>query len=252
MRLLLADGPATGAPPAGAELADSDLATLYAVPPGSASWLRANFATSLDGGITGSDGRSATVNSAADHVIFELVRALSDVVVIGAGTARGEGYGPLRVAPRWRPARADRGLSAELPLVVVSTRGEVPPTLRGAPAGRVFLATHEGAGSLDMARTDLGGDGVLLCGTARVEPQLLLAQLAERGWSHVLTEGGPHLLATFLGAGVVDELNLSFTPRVVGGSGPRMTARLPDGDHAFSPRVLIEEDGTVMGRWVRG
>ncbi len=252
MRLLLADSPATDAPRAGAEIADTDLATLYAVPAGSARWLRANFATSLDGGISGSDGRSATVNSAADHVVFELVRALSDVVVIGAGTARGEGYGPLSVARRWREARADRELGAELPLVVVSNRGDVPPTLRGAAAGRVLLATHEDADSLERARAELGGDGVLLCGASRVEPQLLLDRLAERGWSHVLTEGGPHLLATFLEAEVVDELNLSFTPRVVGGSGPRMTAGLPDGDRAFSPRVLIEEDGTVMGRWLRG
>ena len=48
----------------------------------------------------------------------------------------------------------------------------------------------------------------------------------------------------------IDELCLSVTPVVVGGSGPRITtdAAAPTG---FVPRVLVEEDGTVMGRWLR-
>ncbi len=53
--------------------------------------------TSLDGAATGADGRSGSINNDADHVVFEVLRALSHVVVVGAGTIRAEGYPPLSV-----------------------------------------------------------------------------------------------------------------------------------------------------------
>ena len=45
----------------------------------------------------GADGRSGSINNDADHVVFEVLRALSHVVVVGAGTIRAEGYPPLSV-----------------------------------------------------------------------------------------------------------------------------------------------------------
>ena len=81
-------------------------------PPPRRVWVRANFATSLDGAITGPDGRSGSVNSAADHVVFELLRGLSDVVVVGPGRC-----GPRATPPcRWRAAGRQRDpRSASLP-----------------------------------------------------------------------------------------------------------------------------------------
>lgn len=252
MRLLLADRLGGSAPPAPGSLLDAaTLASVYAVPPRVPRWVRSNFATSLDGAVTGADGRSGSVNSPADHVVFELLRALSDVVLVGAGTVRAEGYRPLAVARKWRPVRAELGLAPELPLVVVSNHARAGSAWVGAAPGSVLLATHEEADALEPARRQLGDDGVLLCGSSRVDVGRLLARLAERGWTHVLTEGGPHLLGSLLEAGVVDELDLSLTPRVVGGDGPRMTAGLGVRDVGFIPRVLVEEDGTVMGRWIR-
>lgn len=250
MRLLLADLPVTDTPAPGSTLSDADLLGLYAVPRASARWLRANFAASVDGGITGADGRSGSVNSAADHVVFDLLRALSDVVVIGAGTAREEGYGPLSVARRWQATRASEGIAPELPLVVVSDRGRVPTRMIGAEPSTVFLATHGAADGLGVAQQSLGADQVLVCGDCHVQPVRLLEQLAERGWSQILTEGGPRLFGSLLEAQVVDELCLSVTPRVIGGTGPRLTASGVR-DDPFVPRLLVEEDGTLMGRWLR-
>jgi len=249
MRLLLADPPPAELPRApGSELDDADLVSLYAVPRTSQRWLRANFAASVDGAITGSDGRSGSVNTQADHVVFGLLRALSDVVVIGAGTARKEGYGPLPVPRRWRAAREDNGIGPRLPLVVVSARGHVPSRLEGLNDGSVVLATHGSAEALEPARRSLGEDHVLVCGEYAVDPAQLLELLAARGWGRVLTEGGPHLFGSFLEAGVVDELCLSVTPRLLAGSGPRI-AVAGARDDPFVPRVLVEEDGTLMGRW---
>lgn len=250
MRLLLADPPVTTAVQPGASLDDDALTALYAVPPTPGGWLRSNFAMSVDGAITGSDGRSGSVNTEADFVVFELVRALSDVVVVGAGTARGEGYGPLDVPEGMARVREAAGVGPMLPLVAVTGRGVVPETLLGAEPGRALLATHAAAEGLDTARRQLGDEHVLVCGETTVDPRRLLQHLHDRGWTRVLTEGGPHLLASFVEAGVVDELCVSITPTVVGGDSPRMTEG-PSLTTGFTPRVLVEQDGTVMGRWLR-
>ncbi len=252
MRLLLADAPFAAGPAPGAVLHDGDLAALYAVPPGS-SWLRANFAASLDGAATGADGRSGSVNTAADEVVFELVRALSDVVVVGAGTVRAEGYGPLAVDDRWSAVRAAQALARTLPLVVVSASAVLPAALTAAgqdAPGTVLLATHAGSDGLEAARALLGAANVLVCGGDALDPGDLRDQLSARGWERVLVEGGPHLFGSFLQAGVVDELCLSLTPHILGGDGGRITAT-PARDDPFVPRVLVEQDGTVMGRWLR-
>jgi riboflavin biosynthesis pyrimidine reductase len=231
-------------------ITDEELADLYAWPPTSGPWVRANFATSLDGAITGPDGRSATVNSEADHVVFELLRALSDVVVVGAGTLRSEGYTPIGVVMRWRATRSALGLANGLPLVCVSNRGDVPPKLLGGAPGAVLLATHTAAAGLAQAREQLGPDSVLICGDTAVDDPQLIDQLVARGWTRILTEGGPHLLSSMVAAGVLDEICLSVTPVVVGGRGRRITteAAVPTG---YAPRVLVEQDGTLLGRWFR-
>jgi riboflavin biosynthesis pyrimidine reductase len=250
MRLLLADLARMGGMVPGGSPDDAMLAALYAEQPRPGPWVRANFATSLDGAITGPDGKSGSVNSAADHVVFEMLRALSDVVVVGAGTLRSEGYTALSVDSRWRATRSGAGLADALPLVCVSNSGQVPPRLRDAPRGRVLLATHTSSPGLPEAQAVLGSEQVLVCGDDAVDDQLLVAMLTERGWARILTEGGPHLASSMVAAGVLDEICLSITPVVVGGTGPRMTTgvAVPTG---YLPRVLVEEDGTVMGRWLR-
>ena len=76
----------------GGTLSDDLLADLYAVP-GSGRWLRATMVSTIDGSATGADGRSGSVNTEADHVVFGMLRALSHASLVGAGTVRDEGYG---------------------------------------------------------------------------------------------------------------------------------------------------------------
>lgn len=249
MRLLMADGPGSHGSP-GTELDDDALAEIYAWRPRPGPWVRCNFAVSLDGAITGPDGRSASVNSEADHVVFELLRALSDVVVVGAGTLRSEGYTPLSVEKRWHATRSASGLHDTLPLVCVSRAGELPPRLVGSPPGSVLLATHTRSPGLARSREQLGADHVLECGEDAVDDRRLVALLAERGWTHILSEGGPQLMSSLIAAQVLDEVCLSVTPVVVGGDGPRMTTTAAPLT-GYRPRVLVEGDGTLIGRWLR-
>ncbi|GAB7002838.1 hypothetical protein JCM18899A_03090 [Nocardioides sp. AN3] len=70
----------------------ASVAELYAWP--DEPWLRANMVSTVDGAAQGADGRSGSINNAADKVVFDELRAGADVIVVGAGTARAEGYGP--------------------------------------------------------------------------------------------------------------------------------------------------------------
>src|SRR6185436_3478876 len=69
-----------------------DLAELYAAP--ADPWLRVNMVATVDGAATGETGRSGSINNAVDKLVYDQLRALADAIVVGAGTARIEGYAP--------------------------------------------------------------------------------------------------------------------------------------------------------------
>jgi riboflavin biosynthesis pyrimidine reductase len=234
MRLLLSE---TGTPAPGTELDKEALRALYAGP--SRPWLRVNFVSTLDGAATGDDGRSGSINTDADFVVFQLLRELADVVVVGAGTVRNEGYVPLRDEDPAAP-----------PLAVVSHTARLPAKLRGSEPGAVLLVTRGGAdpAALDDAREALGEQHVVLAGDERVDLVAARKALEDRGMMQIVSEGGPTLLGTMLSAGVVDELDLTWSPTLVGGDHTRVVAG-PPVDLALEPVVLVEQDGSVMGRW---
>lgn len=252
MRLLLNDVDASV--PAGAEPDDDALARLYAYPDGP-SWLRANMVSTLDGAATGPDGRTGSINNEADHRVFMLLRALADVIVVGAGTARAEGYGRPR-PPRGALASVRAGRSAAPALVLVSRSASLPLKLAAHEAaeddGDVYLATRAGAGeeAIDAAREVLGEDKVLVLGTDEVDLRGLLDHLVGLGLPRMLTEGGPHLLRDLAAAGIVDEICLTVVPQVIAGEHPRILEGAGV-DAGLSPRLLLEAEGTLLGRWSR-
>ncbi|MBB6628551.1 dihydrofolate reductase family protein [Nocardioides sp. KIGAM211] len=215
---------------AGRELDDDDLRRVYAAP--SQPWLRVNMVSTLDGSATGSSGLSGSINNDADHRVFHTLRAMADAILVGAGTARAEGYRP-----------------GDTPIVLVSRRGEVPEKLRGGPPGSVLMATVARAEHLDEAREALGEEHVVVAGTHRVDLAAVRAELVERGWRELLCEGGPHLLRDLLDQGVADELTTTIVPRAVGGTHPRITDGAPV-DVPLRLHALVEEDGTLLGRWL--
>lgn len=234
------------------QLDEAALFAAYATPAnltGDAGWLRCNMVTSLDGAATGADGTSGSINDSADHVVFEVLRASSHAVVVGAGTIRAEGYPPLSVGQSLKGRRRDRGLPEALPLVAVSQRGEVPPTLRGHRDGSALIAMPKHAPGHAEARDVLGAANVLVCGDDSLDLSDLVAQLHDRGLTQLLTEGGPSLLGSFIAAGLVDELCYTIAPHLVGGQLPRTVGA--DGIPAeLELALLVEQDSTVMGRWL--
>jgi riboflavin biosynthesis pyrimidine reductase len=234
------------------------LARLYAYPVrpvGAERWLRANMVSTLDGAATGPDGRTGSINNAADKRVFVLLRALADVVIVGAGTARAEGYRHPRPVAGERTALRE-GRSPAPALVVVSRTGNLPLQLAAPPehdhAGEVLLATSAAADerALDAARESLGAENVLVLGEDRVDVPALLEQLTARGMHRMLTEGGPQLLRDVVAADALDELCLTVVPHLLAGEHPRILTG-DDAGGSLQPRMLLEADGTLLGRWTR-
>ena len=208
---------------------DVPLEELYAAP--AEPWLRLNMVATVDGAATGPSGTSRSINNEPDQEVFRLLRAQADVIVVGAGTLRAEGYRPN-----------------PLPIVVVSRSGSVPPTLRGCPPGQVLLATCERAAALEESRDLLGDEHILVLGSHRVDLAAVREALVERGFRRILCEGGPHLLRDLLDQGVADEVCVTTVPRVIGGLHPRISNG-PPVDVPLRLHTLVEHEGTLLARW---
>ena len=152
-----------------------DLAELYAVP--RRPWLRVNMVSTVDGAATGDSGRSGSINNAADKRVFDQLRALADVIVVGAGTARTEGYGP-----------ADR------PIVVVSRTGDLPDGLRDAPPGSVLVQPLDDAVAFKQSLVDRGWTDILCEGGPSLLRDLLDAGIVDELCTTVVPRliGGDH------------------------------------------------------------
>lgn len=223
MRLLLDSRSRSFSP---GQLSDDDLSRLYTWPEGGG--VRANFVSTLDGSAVGGDSRSGSINTEADGHIFHLQRELADCVLVGAGTARAEGY--------------RRGSK---PIVVVSRSGRLPESLASGE-GDVILVTCASSGRAD-------GDDVWIEGDDEVQLAAVVARLRTAGMPRVLAEGGPHLFRDLLDAGLVDEFALTLSPRLVGGDHLRVVAGLPlGGESGLDAEIvhLLEEDGSLLGLWI--
>lgn len=230
----------------------ADLLRQYAV--GRDPVVRANFVTTLDGHATGGNGLSDSINSDADKAVFDVLRALADVVVVGAGTIRAEGYGRLRTEdPELLAVRREAGRSDHPVLAVVTASGDLPEQVLGEDpdAGDLLVLCAEAVrpGLVDR----LGEASVISCGEDLVEPTAAVAALHGRGLHQVLTEGGPHLLGGWVQAGAVDELCLTVRPVVVGGTGVRiLESAASTGTLAqFELLHALEIEGDLMLRYAR-
>jgi riboflavin biosynthesis pyrimidine reductase len=228
-------------------LDDAGLVAAYVLPAGRS--LRVNFITSLDGATT-IDGRSGGLGTRGDLHVFQVLRALADVVLVGAGTASAEGYRAVEADSPVGWIRTSIGRPPTMPIAVVSRRASIDPgggLVLGAPSPTILVTCAAADADRRAALADAGVT-VLVCGDDDVDLPTAVDLLAELGHEHVLCEGGATLLRSALTAGVVDELDLSIAPRLVG-NGPRLLDGLPGRPVGLELRQLLEEDGVLFGRY---
>lgn len=245
-------------------VSDDELPTLYDWP--ATPWLRSCMVMAVDGSISGPNGLSGSISSRADRAVMAAIRSGADAYLVGAGTVRAEGYGPVRARPEHRPARLDRGQLPAPTLAIVSASCHVPwATARFVASDNPPLVlTTEAAHPDDRSRARAAGCTVVTAGETSVAMPDALAALHERGLTRVTCEGGPRLLGAVIAAGLLDEADLTLSPTLVAHPGGAATheppTEAPGADPAGSIGAalvsltlhqLLEDDGFLFTRYLR-
>lgn len=207
---------------------------------GEAAGVRANMVASVDGRAT-IEGRVGGLTGAADQLLLGALRAWCDVLLVGAGTVRAEGYGVVDLPPAVRELRIARG-QAPLPvLAILSGSLDLDPGLPAlaepGPQQRPWVLTSRAAPadrrrrlqpSAHLVDLDPGPDG-------EVSPGGAVDALRGAGFSRVLSEGGPKVLGELVREGMLDEVFVTVSPLLVGGGGPGILDTL-----SYDPPVALE------------
>ena len=252
---------AGGPPGAGAldrEWSLDELAAAYAYPGRTDGrrevWLRANMVSTLDGAAQ-HDGRSQPISSASDMRIFGTLRALADVVLVGAETVRQEGYRPARARAEFAAAREAAGQTEAAAIAIVSASLELDYSLPlfTSPLVPTLILTGAAAAPDRVAAAEKAGAQVVVAGDGMgVDPARAVQALADLGHTRLLAEGGPRLLGQLVAAGVLDELCLTISPMLVVGDAQRISGgpSVPVPRH-FELVSLLEEGGFLFSRYHR-
>lgn len=177
-----------------------------------------NVAMSADGKISSRRRESFPLGSPTDRELMDILRARADAVVIGASTLRHDGWAIRVRTPRVRERRVARGRPPHPLNVVLTTRLDLPAGCQfftHARTEKLVITTRQATPRRVQRFSRLAEVAVLPRRTLRVVDVVHL--LEDRGVKRLLIEGGGELNYSFFEAGLVDELYLTVTPRIIGG-----------------------------------
>lgn len=188
-------------------------------------WVEVCMVASIDGA-TAIAGRSGGLSHPSDVAVLSALRACADVIIVGSRTAHAEQYGP--------PRRAGQRIG------VVTNSGAVDLSLPLFRSGAGFLITTTNAPAVDVDCVRVGRD--------RVD---LRAALERLDANVVHAEGGPTLNAALVEADLVDEVNLTVSPALVGGDAPRLTASTAERLRQMRLAHVLENEHFLFVRYER-
>jgi len=190
-----------------------EVADFYRV--SSTQHLRLNMVVSLDGNFAGPSGRSKDISGPLDLSVLLTLRLLSDVVLVGAKTALGEKYRYTQVREELKSVAGQNP-----PFCLVSSSLDIPsdaPILSDS-AHKPFIITP--------SRSDVKWQEnferlstlaqIHVCDSPQLDGDVIRSTLHSLGFNRIVCEGGPSLLQTLLDSDVIDELNLTISPTIVG------------------------------------
>lgn len=193
---------------------------------GERPWIALCMVASIDGS-TVLEGASRKLSCATDREVMLTLRSVADMIIVGAGTVRAEGY------------RAPKKPGQRIGVVSLSGRVDVNTDLFTSGAG--FLITTEDAPDTGVETVRAGASTV----------DLRRAVCALPGSPTVVqAEGGASLNGALAQADLIDEINLTTSPLLVGGGGSR-ALRGGDVEHRYRLAHLLEDEGFLFSRYVR-
>lgn len=174
-------------------------------------------------GVIAVNGRSRPLGGPADQARLIALRGAAAVVLVGAGTARTENYGP--------PSKAG------LRIAVVTRTCALDFSSPLFSSGAGLVATTLSAPALNVDTLRAGDTDVDLAG--------IIAQLPH-GVVHV--EGGPMLNAALFEADCVDAINLTMSPHLGGFRAPSLS-QAPHALRHFICVSLTTDSDFVFARY---
>ncbi len=198
------------------------------------------LAVSTDDKIGAACGKPVAITGEASRARVHLLRAQSDAIIIGVGTALADD--PLLTCRL-------PGMAKRSPVRVVLDRalripggGRLVHSARETP---LWVLTSSDSEAAAAARLDAAGARVMRVRTAAIGLDLRdsLRALAEKGITRLLVEGGAKMASSFVGAGLVDEIWLLRGPESIGADGVPALGAMPltEITHSLSFRVRAEE-----------
>ena len=175
------------------------------------------LASTLDGRIATHSGESRWITGNEARAAAHMLRAETDAIMVGSGTALHDDPDLTCRLPglvERSPVRVVVDGRLRLPLTsrLVATANDVPTWLLTLEGGEAFRREAYEEAGVDVVEVAAGPDGA-------IDLALALEALAESGVTRVLVEGGAHLAAALLRAGLVDRLVWFRAPRLIGGDG---------------------------------
>jgi 2,5-diamino-6-(ribosylamino)-4(3H)-pyrimidinone 5'-phosphate reductase len=178
-----------------------------------------NMAMSADGKVSTYRRETFSLGSAWDRRLMDVLRARADAVVIGARTLALDGWAIRVRDPAIRKRRAERRGRPHPLNVVVSTDAKLPARAEffTYPDTEKLVVTTRRAPAARVDRLRKIAEVAVLPGE-RILARDVLGILAARGARRVLVEGGGTLNFSFFREGLVDEIYITVTPRILGGA----------------------------------
>lgn len=153
------------------------------------AWVTLKLGASLDGRIATRTGESKWITSPASRDVVQRLRHEADAVLVGAGTVRQD-----------NPRLDVRGSHKKKILkIVLGSRAAVSSRSRILRSGDPVWIISPKPG---QRKADLKG---------------LVRELGRQGYLHLIVEGGGETAASFLEAGLVDEVYWFTAPKIIGG-----------------------------------
>lgn len=214
------------------------------------SWVRGCMVMTADGSHTGPDGLSGSISSPTDRQVMKQIRRFADAYLVGGGTVRAEGYGPVRADPEAAAQRAAAGQSPAATLAIVSgsCRFDWDEATFQESDNRPIVLTSNSSDPHDRESAARWCE-VIVVGAQRVGARDALAFLADRGLTRVTCEGGDALLSEVIRAGALDELDVTIAPLLT--ASPRPAREGQPVRHDLRLAHLMADDGYLFARYLR-
>ncbi|MBD3313630.1 bifunctional diaminohydroxyphosphoribosylaminopyrimidine deaminase/5-amino-6-(5-phosphoribosylamino)uracil reductase RibD [Candidatus Woesearchaeota archaeon] len=170
-------------------------------------------ATSLDGKIATKTGQSKWISSEESRNYVHRLRNKVDAVIVGINTVLND-----------NPRLTSRIVNGRNPVkVILDSTLRIPLNARIFNEGDVLIATTPRYNRKKKVALERKGVGVIVVKkkTKKVDLKELMNELALRGITHTMIEGGSEVNASAIKAGIIDKMICFISPKLIGGEGAK-------------------------------